>query len=111
MKRLKTDGHREGRGCTCERCENKRTYAREVYAEKHKGVPRSRASKRDLAPTTRNGEAKNQEPRFHEREQGGGVSTIHWMPDVNKTGAYSWKCPDCPQWFSWSADNQEWVAA
>lgn len=99
--------HREGRGCPCPKCEKKREDARQRYAEKYKGVPRNRAT----GHTKHDQEGTGHETRLQEHEQGGGMTTFHWLPNANRTGTYSWKCPNCDQWFHWSVDEQKWDAA
>lgn len=102
MKRLKNAGHRDGRGCTCERCESRRTYMRERYAAKYKGIPRNRATGKEMN-NIRNNEAKNQEPRLVE-SVGPEGTVYHWMPKEGE----EWACPRCPASFL-KLDTGEWV--
>lgn len=39
------------------------------------------------------------------------IQTLHWLPNAKRTGVYSWKCPDCGQWFAWSVDLECWVVS
>lgn len=44
----------------------------------------------------------------HVGARNGGVTVLHWCPDAIKSGVYNWKCPECGQWFAWSADRHQW---
>lgn len=101
MKGLKSQGHREGRGCPCERCENRRIYARNRYAAEKQGKVYSKV-RETVTITTRNREDKDQEPRLVETI-GPGETQFHWMP---KEG-WEWQCPVCPATFLKSKDG-EW---
>lgn len=84
----------KGRGCPCEYHEKRREYARQRYAEKYKGVPRNRATGRELATTRNTLSGSRMEPRLVESpgEEG---TIFHWMP---KDGE-EWECPQCGEWF------------
>lgn len=86
--------HRPGRGCPCDSCEKRRAYAKRYYHEKKQGLPRNRATGETFV-TTRNTEAKNQEPRLVE-SAGADGTVFHWMP---KEGS-EWKCPQCGNEFA-----------
>lgn len=84
-----------GRGCPCNEHERRRVYARERYDEKHRGVPRNRATGKTASSiTTRSPGVTGQEPRFLEDKSGENV-VIHWMPKE----AEEWECPHCGKWF------------
>lgn len=106
-RRTSSAGHRPGRGCGCDACENRRVKARERYNAKFKGVPINRATGQPTRDTTRNQNDKGNEPRFMESKSGDGV-VVHWMPKEGE----EWECPKCGRWFlkvdgKWT---EPWVA-